>query len=186
MFGKKKNNAYAGAHNTDALYVSGIERKLDSNKTIVSKTDVPGTILYANDVFIEISGFTEEELLGQPHSIVRHPDMPRCVFKLLWDTVAKGEEIFAYVVNRCKNGDHYWVFAHVTPCYNLQGKLIGYHSSRRAPKDSAIKTIEPIYRQLLNIEKQHGRKEGLAASEQALFDLLAKNKVTYPEFVFSL
>jgi PAS domain S-box-containing protein len=80
------------------------------DEIIVSKTDLKGLITYANKTFLDISGFTEEELLGQPHNIIRHPDMPQCVFKLLWKTVAKGDEIFAYVKNMCKNGDHYWVF----------------------------------------------------------------------------
>ena len=96
---------------------SNRESPFDENEIIVSKTDTRGRITYANDVFSRVSRFGVAELLGAPHSIIRHPDMPRCVFKLLWDTIQAKQEIFAYVVNMAKNGDHYWVFAHVTPSF---------------------------------------------------------------------
>ncbi|MBV5345526.1 MAG: PAS domain-containing protein, partial [Rhodoferax sp.] len=85
-----------------------------------------------------ISGYEEFEIIGAPHSILRHPDMPRCVFKLLWDSIKNNEEIFAYVLNKSKNGDHYWVHAHVTPTVNRKNEIIGYHSNRRAPSRGAI------------------------------------------------
>lgn len=90
------------------------ELRFDENLFIVSKTDLKGNITYANDLFIEISGYTEKELIGAPHNILRHKDMPRAVFKLLWDKIQKGEEIFAYVKNRAKSGKYYWVHAYVT------------------------------------------------------------------------
>ena len=99
------------------------------SEIIVSKTDLKGRITYANQTFCHVAGYDEAELLGQQHSIVRHPDMPRAVFKLLWDTLGEGKEIFAYVKNMTKHGDYYWVFAHVTPSYDGAGKLVGYHSS---------------------------------------------------------
>ena len=81
--------------------------------------------------------------------------MPRVVFKLLWDTIKGGNEIFAYVLNRAKNGDHYWVFAHVTPTLDERGRICAYHSSRRKPAASAIAKISPIYQLLLAEEKKH-------------------------------
>ena len=96
-------------------YLSGVERVLRDDEIVVSKTDTKGRITYCNDTFIRMAGYSEPELMGQPHSIVRHPAMPRCAFKLVWDTIEAGKEVFAYVINRAKNGDHYWVFAHVTP-----------------------------------------------------------------------
>ena len=120
------------------LHITGHERFFDPTEPIVSKTDTKGRITYANAVFRHIADYSEEELLGAPHSILRHPDMPRCVFKLLWDTISTGNEIFAYVINRAKNGDHYWVFAHVTPSFDKTGKIISYHSSRRVPRRDAI------------------------------------------------
>ena len=88
--------------------VTGHEVFFDDDEIIVSKTDLTGKITYANDMFLRIAGYKEVEVLGQPHSLIRHPDMPRSIFKLLWDTISAGGEIFAYVMNRCKNGDHYW------------------------------------------------------------------------------
>ena len=117
---------------------------------IVSKTDLKGRITYANQSFCHIAGYTEAELLGQPHSIIRHPDMPRAVFKLLWDTVLDRREIFAYVKNMARNGDYYWVFAHVTPSYDAKGSVIGFHSSRRVPDRNVLtKTIIPLYTDIL-------------------------------------
>ena len=104
-----------------------------ADNIIVSKTDLKGRITYANQSFCQMAGYTEAEMLGQPHSVIRHPDMPRAVFKLLWDTVLEGREIFAYVKNMAKNGNFYWVFAHVTPSYDANRNVIGFHSSRRVP-----------------------------------------------------
>ncbi len=175
-----------GARHAARAGLTGHERMLAPGDLIVSKTNPKGIVTYVNDVFMKISGYDEHELLGQPHSLIRHPHMPRCVFKLMWDTLEKGQDIFAYAVNRCKNGDHYWVYAYVTPSYDEKNALVGYHSSRRKPKPSAVQTIEPLYRQLLAIENDGGRRDGLAASEQALADLLVKQKTTYDMFISSL
>jgi len=154
---------------------------------IVSKTDAKGRILYANDVFVCVSGYKEHELLGAPHSILRHPDMPRCVFWLLWETIAKGEEIFAYVKNMAKTGDFYWVYAHVTPSYDPSGKIIGYHSNRRVPQREAVDKAAALYAQLLAVEnKYEDRKQGMQAGIATVLDLLKQNNISYDEFVFSL
>ena len=102
-----------------------MELSFNENEIIVSKTDLKGRITYGNEVFIKLSGYEERELLGKPHNIVRHPQMPKCIFKLLWERIQSGEEIFAYVVNQAKNGDHYWVFANVTTSFDNNGKIIG-------------------------------------------------------------
>ena len=96
--------------------------------------------MYVNREFMAIADYDEKELLGQPHSIIRNPNMPRCIFKHLWDHLKGGREIFAYVVNRCKHGDHYWVLAHVTPSYDGSGNINGYHSTPRVP-DKTIQTV---------------------------------------------
>ncbi len=167
--------------------LTGVERFFDPDEVIVSKTDLKGRITYANRVFQRVAGYEEADLMGAPHSIVRHPDMPRCVFKLLWDTLAAGKEIFAYVVNRAGNGDHYWVFAHVTPSFDAEGRVIGYHSSRRVPERSALDKVIPLYRQLLDIENSHAdRKKGMEAGFAAVLALLAEKGIGYDEFVFSL
>ncbi|MBI4967748.1 MAG: PAS domain-containing protein [Rhodospirillales bacterium] len=167
--------------------LSGVERTFSSDELIVSKTDTKGVITYANDIFIKMSGYTEAELLGQPHSLIRHPDMPRCVFKFLWDTIATGQEVFAYVVNRAKPGDHYWVFAHVTANYNRDRQIIGYSSNRRSPKKSAIDAIKPIYAQLLAEEQRHAdRKAGLEASFKMLVDVVKNSGMSYEKLIFAL
>ena len=86
---------------------TGREVSFATDEITVSKTDLHGRITYANDVFVRVSGYSERELLGAPHSILRHPAMPRSVFKLLWDTIGQGDEVFAYVLNLAKNGDAY-------------------------------------------------------------------------------
>ena len=131
------------------------EQTFREDDIIVSKTDTKGIITHANQTFLEISGYSEEELLGQPHNIIRHPDMPRCVFKLLWDTLAQGNEIFAYVKNKCKNGDCYWVFAHVTPSFGSGHHILGYHSNRRVPDRHQVQLFEGIYAKLLAEERRH-------------------------------
>ncbi|MEO3430761.1 PAS domain-containing protein [Pelagibius sp. CAU 1746] len=166
---------------------TGREGHFDTEEIIVSKTDLQGRITYANDVFLRVSGFSEREILGQPHNIIRHPDMPHSVFKLLWDTIQGGEEIFAYVVNLAKNGDHYWVFAHVTPSFDAEGKIAGYHSNRRKPDPEQIAKIEPVYRKLRELENDSGRvKDGMAAAIEFLQQTLEKQGTTYERFVFSL
>ncbi|MCK5574901.1 MAG: PAS domain-containing protein [Sphingomonadales bacterium] len=167
--------------------LTGTERTFDRDEFIVSKTNLKGHLTYANDVFLRLGGYTEEETLGAPHSLIRHPDMPRAVFKLLWDQIQAGKEIFAYVLNRSKNGDHYWVLAHVTPTVDTSGNIIGYHSNRRVPTPQALATIKPIYDKLLGIEKAASdRKVGMEQSCQALVDLLEENGVTYDQFVLSI
>jgi PAS domain S-box-containing protein len=166
---------------------TGIERTIGDEEIIVSKTDRHGRITYANEVFQRVAGYRERELIGQPHSIVRHPEMPRCVFSVLWTTIEAGKEIFAYVLNMAKGGDHYWVFAHVTPTFGPHGDIIGYHSSRRSPDREAIRKIVPIYAQLLAEERKHaGKAEQIAASSTILTSMLSDAGVGYDEFVFSL
>ena len=166
---------------------TGVEVFFDADDIIVSKTDLKGRITYANKVFVDICGYTEAELIGQPHSIIRHPDMPRCVFKLLWDTLAQGREIFAYVKNMTKGGDHYWVFAHVTPSYDPDQRVIGYHSNRRVPERRIIAALEPLYASVRAEEDRHRNgKDAVAAGAAMLTDFISAKNVTYDQLVFAL
>jgi PAS domain S-box-containing protein len=167
--------------------LTGVERTFGDDEIIVSKTDLTGHITYANRLFVSISGYTEAELIGKPHCLLRHPDMPRAIFRLLWTTISSGKEIFAYVVNRCKNGDHYWVFAHVTPSFDAGGNIVGYHSNRRSPDREHLGQIMPLYSQLIRIERQHSNpKAQMAASTPVLNEVLDARGVAYEEFIFSL
>jgi hypothetical protein len=125
--------------------------------------------------------------LGQAHSIIRHPDMPRCVFKLLWDTLQSGQEIFAYVKNMSRNGDHYWVFAHVTPTFNQHGQVVAYHSNRRVPDRPQVELFTGLYQQLLSEEQKHADwRAGMDAATRMLTSTLADKNVTYEQLVLSV
>lgn len=169
-------------------FLTGVERTFQEDEIIVSKTDLKGRMTYANNVFLRLAGYDEKQVIGQPHSLIRHPEMPRCIFKLLWDTIQGGKEIFAYVVNRSANGDHYWVLAHVTPSRDASGTVAGYHSNRRVPNRAVLAgTIIPLYRQLLAEENRHSNsKDGMNASHDSLMRMLKEKGVAYDELIFSL
>ena len=163
------------------------EKVLGEDDFIVSKTDLKGIITYGNRIFIEISGYSERELLGAPHSILRHPDMPRAVFKLLWDTIQSKKEICAYVKNLAKDGSFYWVFANVTPSFDARGNLIGYYSVRRKPRPEAVQAVEGLYRTMLEAERKAGDGQaGMKASAAILHQLLEQKGMSYEEFIFGL
>jgi PAS domain S-box-containing protein len=153
---------------------------------IVSKTDPRGRITYGNETFIEFSGYSEKELLGAQHNIIRHPDMPRGVFRFLWDNIRKGEEVFAYVKNMARDGSFYWVMANVTPDQDAQGRIVGYLSVRRAPRRKAIAVVEGLYRQMLEIEKKVGPKDACDASIGLLVRTLQEKGLSYEELVLAL
>jgi len=163
------------------------EIRLREGTSIVSKTDTKGKITYANRIFMEISGYRESELLGVQHNILRHPDMPRGVFKLLWETIAKGEECFAYVKNLCKNGDYYWVFANFTPDYDPQRNINGYFSVRRPPRQEAVNTVIPVYREMLAIEHRAGPKNACTASLEYLNNIIKEaGHAGYQTFILGI
>lgn len=159
------------------------EKTFSENELIISKTDLHGKITYGNEMFIRMSGYTVNELLYVPHNIIRHPDMPKVIFKLLWKTVKSGKEIHAYVKNLSKDGSYYWVFANITPSYDQNGNIIGYYSVRRKPSARVLNNvIIPLYNELINAEKSGG----VNSSETLLNTKLSKNGLTYEEFILSL
>lgn len=163
------------------------EIKFEQNEIIVSKTDSKGKLVYVNDVFCRVAEMTTAEVIDQPHNIIRHPDMPRVIFKLLWETIEAGQEIFAYVKNMSKTGKYYWVIAHVTPSYNGNGEINGYHSNRRSPSKIAVEKISKLYHQLREEEKRHSNaKDGLEASYEMFTNFLAEQNKSYSEFIWSV
>lgn len=162
------------------------ERVMRESDFIVSKTDAKGLITYGNPIFIEFSGYSESDLIGSQHNVVRHPDMPRAAFKLAWDTISSGREFFAYVKNMAGDGSYYWVFAHITPDFDDRGNIVGYTSVRRCPRREAIAAIEPLYAAMRAAEQAAGARDALAAGGQVLNDALLANGVTYAEFVLGL
>ena len=172
---------------TTAIQPTGVAREFGDGELIVTKTDLKGTLQYANRLFIDLAGYSEDELLGAPHSKIRHPEMPRAVFALLWEAIQAGREIFAYVKNLSANGDHYWVFAHVTPSYDGNCQVVGYHSNRRKPDAGAIAKIEPIYDELRAAERAAGNGlQGVEAGKALLELKLQETGLSYDEWVFSL
>ena len=156
------------------------EKTFANNILLVTKTDLKGKITYANRAFMDIVGMGENILVGAPHNIIRHPDMPKIIFKYLWSYLQSGKEIHAYVKNLCADGSFYWVMANVTPSY-FNGKIIGYHSSRRTPSTAAMEIIKPLYAKLLMAEKSGG----ITASEKIMNGLLQEKGVSYDEFILS-
>ena len=162
------------------------ERLMREHDFIVSKTDLTGRITYGNEIFIEFSGYEEHELLGSQHNIIRHPDMPRVVYKLLWDYLAEDKEIFAYVKNMSKDGAYYWVFTHVAPILDKNKQKIGYTSVRRMPNPKAIPIVTDVYKRMLEAEKKAGAKDAMAASGAVLGKVLQEKGVTYEKLITTL
>ena len=161
---------------------SSNERQVGADAFLVSKTDTKGKITYCNIPFTQIVGAKGNELIGKPHNIVRHPDMPRIVFKILWEHVKNKKEVFAYVKNKSFDGSFYWVFANVTASLDQNGNTIGYYSVRRKPNPKALEIIIPLYKQLLEIEKSGG----IEASSKLLENILKEKNKSYDELMNDL
>ncbi|MCI6989423.1 MAG: PAS domain-containing protein [Campylobacter sp.] len=161
------------------------EIELDPKEYIFSSTDLRGVINWGNRYFVQISGYNFNELIGKPHNILRHPDMPRVAFKLMWETIQKGDEFVAVVKNMAKSGKYYWVVARIVPIRDEKtNEITGYTAYRRAACKKIQEAVTPLYAELLRIEKEH--HNNMFESEQYLKDLLAKEGVTYDEFIKDL
>jgi PAS domain S-box-containing protein len=137
------------------------EKRLNIDDLVVSKTDLDGKIEYANHTMLKIGGFSLADVLGKPHSILRHPDMPRAVFKMMWETIQSGKDFYGYVKNISSDGSFYWTFAFITPDFDKDGHIIGYHSERRAPNPKAIIEVSSIYQKLREKELSVGLDEAI-------------------------
>ncbi len=158
------------------------DREVDwnKNKVLLSKTDTKGTILYANEDFIDVSGYDEFELIGQAHNIIRHPDMPKVIFKFLWDSIKSSKNIHAIIKNMSKTGRYYWVITDFKIIADSNGEIVGYFGTRKSvPEDIVVKFIEPLYKKLLHIEEA----SGMLASEEYLLGFLEERKKTYMEYI---
>jgi methyl-accepting chemotaxis protein len=136
------------------LPITNVEHALTETDSIVTKTDLKGVITYANEDFIQICGFTKDELIGAPHNIIRHPDMPIDVFEDLWKSMKAGRPWTGVVKNRCKNGDFYWVLANVTPFYE-NDKLVGYMSVRTKPSQKQVAEAAENYQKFREAKAGH-------------------------------
>ena len=158
------------------------EKVIKEDDFIVSKTNKQGIITYVNRIFVEISGYSKEEIIGANHNLIRHPFMPQIAFKLAWDLIKNKKEFFGFVKNLSKDGSYYWVFAYITADLDKKGDILGYTSFRRKASEEAIEKIVPIYN-LLNKAESTG---GVTASEKLLNNYLSENKTTYEKFVHEL
>lgn len=155
----------------------------DKTKTIMSKTDRFGTIEYANEVFIDVSGYEDYELMSQPHNIIRHPDMPKVIFKVLWDNLKKGNNYHAIVKNLAKSGRYYWVITDFDISKDEKGNIVNYFARRKAvPQEVITKHIEPLYKRLLQIETA----SSMEASEKYLIGYLEEQNKTYVDFIMEI
>jgi aerotaxis receptor len=169
------------------LPVSNIEYVLQDDESPTSKTDVHGNITYLNQDFISISGYSEDELMGAPQNILRHPDMPEEAFADLWRTIKNGKPWTGLVKNRCKNGDHYWVEANVSPIL-VNHEIVGYTSVRAKPSREQVQAAEGIYRAVKNGDKSIEIREGSVVRRsllQSLRDLTTFNIETKLALAFA-
>lgn len=145
---------------------------------IVSTTDIKGNITYANDVFVRISGYSRNDLIGKPHNILRHPHMPKAIFKYLWTELLAGRSLYAFVKNRTKNGDYYWVKVYAMPIMRngVVEKLISY---RQHLNSYAKNVANNLYSVLVEYEKNHTVDESLSF----LVDFLTQRNLTYNNFI---
>ncbi|PAF51790.1 PAS sensor protein [Helicobacter sp. 13S00401-1] len=158
------------------------EKILDKESFIVSKTDLKGNITYCNQVFLEMINARCSEVINKPQSIVRHKDMPRGIFKLLWDRIKAKQEIFAYVKNKTFDNNYYWVFANVTASFDENGKTIGYYSVRRKANPLALPAIESLYRDMKSVEE----RGNLESSMKCLDEYLKHKNTSYDALVNNL
>ena len=156
-----------------------LERILPDDKILVSKTDTKGIITYANPVFLDISGYTESELLGQPQNIVRHPDMPQVLFKIVWEHIKDRENVMALVKNLAKDGRYYWILTDFVTKVDADRNIISYTAYRRPVCKEVQEAISPLYKVLCAIEAL----DGMEASEKFLMDYFDRKKITYDEMV---
>ncbi len=165
---------------------SNVERPMKADDFIVSKTDPKGRITYCNRIFMEISGYAEHELLGRQHNLVRHPDMPRAIFELLWRTLREGREFFGYIKNLARDGSFYWTFANVSPSIDADGRLLGYYSVRRAPDRAALERIAPLYARMKETEREVGAKAAIPAALEILDEFVKQGADDYAHYILAV
>lgn len=164
---------------------TGIEKKMSCDSLIISKADLSSIITYANKDFCLYSGYSTAELIGQPQNIIRHPDMPRAIFNLMWDHLKQQQEFFGYIKNMAKDGSHYWAFANIAPTY-INGQHIGYMSARRCPSPAALEVIIPLYEKMTRVEQGLAREQQIPMSSAVLLQAINKEFTSYAEFALSL
>lgn len=154
---------------------------LDPSKVIMSKTNRKGVIQYANNYFLEVCQYSENEILGKPHNIIRHPDMPKVIFKVMWEKLHKGENLFAVVKNLTKDGSFYWVVTKFETTYDKDENIISYYARRKAVPKKIREITESIYEKILAIEKYD-----IELAEKTFYEILKNENLSYDDFFLEL
>jgi len=155
------------------------EVKCATQQVMVSRTDTEGNIVYCNPTFLEVNGFRGSEIIHQPHSIVRHPDMPKTIFHIIWSIISQGMPIQAVLKNQTNNGEYYWTLMTIKPQKDRDNKVISYVAYGKQAPDSVIRTIQELYRLLYDVEKDHG----IDAALEYLESYLDEQGMTYSEYM---
>ncbi|MCF6350708.1 MAG: PAS domain-containing protein [Flavobacteriaceae bacterium] len=150
---------------------------IDPKKVIMSKTNYKGLIEFANEYFTETSGYSKYELIGKAHNIVRHPDMPKVVFKMMWDKLRKGENLYAIIKNLAKDGSFYWVVTKFETTFDSGGNILSHYARRKAVPTKVVENAESIYKMILTIEKYDPK-----LAEETFIEILENQKLTYDDF----
>ena len=158
------------------------EIKLDPSKIIISKANARGIIEFANDYFMEVSGYEEFELMGQPHNVVRHPDMPKVIFKIMWERLQEGKNIHALIKNLSKDGRFYWVLTDFETKYNENGEIVSHYARRKAAPGNAVFQIKKLYKTLVAIEERQNPE----TAEKYFLGLLEEKAITYDQYILEL
>ena len=158
------------------------EIKFSKKKFIASRTDIKGNIIFTNKNFSDISGYNEAELVGAPHNILRHPDMPRAIFYMVWRSLLSGRKISGVIKNLAKDGRYYWVIADLEPKFDAEGKIVALTAFRRSAPQHVIDTATELYATMLSIEKRHGMKQSVSYFEA----FLEEKELTYDAFILDM
>ena len=158
------------------------EIHIPKDKVLLSSTDKKGIITYCNEDFVETSGYEEWELAGAAHNIIRHPDMPRVIFKLMWQRIQNKNNIIAIVKNLAKSGKYYWVMTDFVIKEDQHGNIIGYKAFRRPAPKKAIEAVTKLYKKLVKIEET----KGMDIAEEFLIGFLDGKETTYDDFIENL
>lgn len=156
------------------------------DRIMISKTDAQGKITYCSPSFVEVTGFSEKELLGKSHATLRHSDMPEGLYQLLWQVLKQNKEFNGFICNQTKSGDMFWAFNNITPVHNINGKLTGYTCAKRTANPAAITLFSMYYEQMREEEQRIGGKAGVEQSAKLLVDILSATGDSYDASVFKL
>jgi len=166
---------------------TGVERVLAPEDILVSRTDPRGRLTYVNDSFLAVTGYRDVDLLGRRHDVIRHPDMPRAVLRLLRASLTARCVVFGYVVNLTADGSHYWALAHIRPSFDRRGTVIGYDATAQTAGAAALREVVPLYARLVQEEQRHlNAASAIDASTALLAAFLDDRGQTYDQLVWQL